>query len=198
MRVICRMLLPLFFVFINFMLYSINVLAGEATGQSGHEQITFMGDWLPKIINFIIIAAAVIYFTRKPIRDFFKNRSLEIAKAIKESQEAREKAMSDLAEMDRKVKDLKIEMNRMISDAQSRGEKDKHVLIEEGNKIVQDIQEQIKQSIEMEVRKAKGALATEASLLSINLAEGKIKETISSKDHERIVREYITKIGGTG
>jgi F-type H+-transporting ATPase subunit b len=117
---------------------------------------------------------------------------------MQESKEARERAMFDLAEMERKVKDLEVEMQRMIRDAQTRGEKDKHALIEEGRKVVQDIQLQVKQSIEMEVRKAKGALATEASLLSINLAEGRIKESISSNDHERIVRDYISKVGGKG
>ena len=33
-----------------------------------------MGDWLPRLVNFAIIAGVVVYFTRKPIRDFFKNR----------------------------------------------------------------------------------------------------------------------------
>jgi len=50
----------------------------------------------------------------------------------------------------------------------------------------------------MEVRKAKDALATEASLLSINLAEGKIRESIRIEDQESIIKEYITKVGGKG
>jgi F0F1-type ATP synthase membrane subunit b/b' len=63
---------------------------------------------------------------------------------------------------------------------------------------VADIQTQVKQGIDIEVQKAKAALAIEASLLSIDLAEGRIKEKISSQDHERIVKEYIAKVGGKG
>jgi F-type H+-transporting ATPase subunit b len=167
--------------------------------EEGHaEEITFLGDWLPRLVNFGIIAAILIYFTRKPIRDFFKNRSAEIAKAMQESKEARERAVAALVDMDRKIKDLEAETNRLIAEAQARGEKDRQAIIEEGKKVVADIQTQVKQGIDIEVQKAKTALAVEASLLSIDLAEGRIKEKISSQDHERIVKEYIAKVGGKG
>ena len=130
------------------------VLASE-TAEGGHEQITFLGDWLPRLVNFGIIAVVVVYFTRKPIRDFFRNRSVEIAKAMQESKEARERALAALAEMERKVKDLEAETNRLIDDARARGEKDKQALIEEGRKMVADIDAQVKQGVELEVQKAK-------------------------------------------
>ncbi len=168
----------------------------EEEGQA--EPTTFLGDWLPRLVNFAIIAGVVIYFTRKPVRDFFKNRSLEIAKAMQESQEARERAAAALAEMDRKIKDLEAETGRLLADAQAQGEKDRQALVIEGKKIAEDIQAQVKQGVELEVQKAKAALAAEASLLSIDLAEGSIKQKISSQDHGRIVKEYISKVGGKG
>jgi F-type H+-transporting ATPase subunit b len=170
----------------------------EEAGHEGHEEITFLGDWLPRLVNFAIIAAIVIYFGRKPVRDFFKNRSAEIAKAMQESKEARERAEAALAEMERKIKELEAETARMVADAKERGEKDRQALIDEGKKVAQDVQVQVKQGIDIEVQKAKAALAVEASLLSIDLAEGRIKKTISSQDQERIVKEYITKVGGKG
>ncbi len=176
--------------------FHVALAIAEEAAEGGHESTTFVGDWLPRLVNFAIIAAVVIYFTRKPIRDFFKDRSKEIAKAMEESKETRERAVVALAEMERKVKDLEAETSRMINEAQARGEKDRQALIEEGKKVAEDVQIQVKQGLEVEVQKAKTALAVEASLLSIDLAEGKIKEKISSQDHERIVKEYISKVGG--
>lgn len=167
-----------------------------ASGGGGHQEFTFMEDWLPRLVNFAVIAAVVVYFGRKPIRDFFKNRSVEIARAMQESQEAREKAVADLAEMERKIKELAVETNKMIADAKARGEKDKQALLDEGKKLAQDIQDQVKQGIDMEVRKAKSALATEASLLALELAENKIKDSIGAKDQQRILKEYIASVGG--
>jgi len=155
-----------------------------------------MGDWLPRLVNFAIIASVVVYFGRKPIRDFFAGRTAEIAKAMQDSKEARQRAVAALADMERKIKEMEAETGRMVADAQVRGEKDRQSLVEEGKKVAQDVQAQVKQGIDMEVQKAKAALAAEASLLSLDLAEGRIKEKISSQDHERIVKEYISKVGG--
>lgn len=169
----------------------------EEAAHGGHEEaMTFMGDWLPRLVNFGIIAAVVVYFMRKPVRDFFAGRTAEIAKAILDSKETRERATAALAEMERKAKELEAETGRMVAEAQARGEKDRQTLVEEGRKVAQDVQAQVKQGIEIEVQKAKTALAVEASLLSLDLAEGKIKEKISGQDHERIVKEYIAKVGG--
>ena len=191
-----KKMLVLGFVLLDLM-YTAIAIAEEA-GHSGHDQITFMGDWLPRIVNFIIIAGCLIYAGWKfPfIQDFFKNRTLDIAKAMQESKEARERAVADLAEMERKIKEVEAEMNRMISEAQTRGEKDKKDLEEDGKRMVQEIQNQVKQGIDIEIRKAKAALATEASLLSMDLAEDRIKKNISNKDQKRIVKEYISNVGG--
>ena len=170
----------------------------EEAGHGGEEAITFMGDWLPRLINFAIIAGVVIYFGRKPVRDLFKNRSADIAKAIQESKEARERAAAALVEMERKVKDLEAEVGRMVVDAKSRGEKDRQALVEEATKAAADIQTQVKQGIDVEVAKAKTTLAAEAAILSVDLAESRIKEKINNQDHERIVREYVAKVGGKG
>ena len=162
-----KKILPLFSAAAVIMISSI-AIASEA---GGHEEITFMGDWLPRLVNFGIIATVVVYFTRKPIREFFRNRSVEIAKAMQESREARERAVAALAEMERKVKDLEAEMARMVDDARMRGEKDKQALLEEGKKMVADIDAQVKQGVDMEVQKAKTALQSEASTLAVDLAE---------------------------
>jgi F-type H+-transporting ATPase subunit b len=191
-----RIITPLLSALVSILAVSVAYASEAAEG--GHETTTFLGDWLPRIINFAIIAGVVIYFMRKPIRDFFANRSAEIAKAMQESKEARERAIAALAEMERKIKDLEAETSRMVAEAEARGEKDRIALVEEGKKIAQEIQDQVKEGIDIETQKAKTALAVEAALLSIDLAEGKIKEKISGQDHERIVKEYISKVGGKG
>ena len=167
-------------------------------GGHGAEEYTFMADWLPRIINFVIIVAALVYFLRKPVRDMFKNRTAEIAKAMEESRQARERAIAALAEMERKAREMDAETRTMIADAQVRGEKDKQALIEEGRKIVKDIQEQVKLGVDIEVQKAKADLAGEAARLAVDLAEGKIKDKITGQDHARIVKDYIASVGGRG
>jgi F-type H+-transporting ATPase subunit b len=178
------------------MMFAASVFAEEAAHGGHEETLTFMGDWLPRLVNFAIIASVVVYFSRKPIRDFFANRSAEIAKAIQDSREARERAVAALADLEQKIKGMEAETGRMVADAQARGEKDKKTLVEEGRKVAQDVQAQVKQGIDSELSKAKAALAAEASLLALDLAEGRIKQKMNNQDQERIVKEYISKVGG--
>lgn len=177
---------------------SLTIAATAFASGGGNEQYTFMGDWLPRLVNFAIIVGALFYFLRKPVRDMFKNRTAEIAKAMEESRDARERALAALTEMERKAREMDAETRTMIADAQVRGEKDKQALVEEGKKIVRDIQELVKTGVDIEVQKAKAELAIEASRLAVDLAEGKIKDTITGQDHERIVKDYIASVGGRG
>jgi len=179
-------------------LLSLTIAATAVASGGGNEQYTFMGDWLPRLVNFAIIVGALFYFLRKPVRDMFKNRTAEIAKAMEESRDARERALAALTEMERKAREMDAETRTMIADAQVRGEKDKQALVEEGKKIVRDIQEQVKTGVDIEVQKAKAELAIEASRLAVDLAERKIKDTITGQDHERIVKDYIASVGGRG
>jgi F-type H+-transporting ATPase subunit b len=178
-----------------------SMLAAAAFASSGggsSADITFMGDWFPRLVNFAIISIVLVYFLRKPTRDFFKNRTAEIERSLRESQEARDKAVAALNDMERKIRELEAETKGLIAEAQARGEKDKQALFEEGKKAAKDVAEQVKVGIEIEVAKAKADLAVEASLLAVDLAEGKLKSSISKQDHERIVKEYIANVGGRG
>ena len=173
-------------------------LPAMASEGGASEEISFVADWLPRLVNFAIIAFVVVYYMKKPAADFFKNRSAEIAKALEESRQARERAAAALADMERKMKDLEAETGRMVEDAKTRGEKDKQALVDEGRKVAADVQAQVKASIDIELQKARTALAAEAALLSVDLAEGNIKSKITKDDHDRILKDYITKVGGKG
>jgi F-type H+-transporting ATPase subunit b len=174
--------------------------AAFAASEGGHGAVeyTFMADWLPLIVNFSILVGALVYFLRKPVLDMFRSRTETTAKAMEESREARERAVAALTDMERKTREMETETRTLIAEAQARGEKDRQALVEEGKKIARDIQEQIKTGTDIEVQKAKAELAAEAAMLAVDLAEGKIKSSITKQDHERIVKEYISSVGGRG
>src|SRR3989337_1223893 len=188
-------IIPIFYGLAGILSAALAFAESEGHG-GGEETMTFLGDWLPRIVNFAVLAAVLVYFARKPIRDFFVSRTAAIARSMEDSREARERALSALADMERKVKDVSAETNTLIDEARTRGEKDKQGLIEESKKIVQDIQAQVKSTIDLEVQKARDSLAVEAALLSIDLAEGRIKERMNNEDRERILKEYIARVGG--
>jgi F-type H+-transporting ATPase subunit b len=172
--------------------------ASASEGGHGSEHYTFVADWLPLLVNFAIIVGLLVYFLRKPVRDMFRNRTETIAKAMDESKDARERAVAALADMERKMREMEAETRALVAEAQARGEKDRQALVEDGKRIAKEIQEQVRTGTDIEVQKAKAGLAAEAAVLAVDLAEGKIKSSIGKQDHERIVKEYISKVGGRG
>ena len=57
--------------------------------------MTFLGDWLPRMVNFALITALVCYFTRKHVPDTLKNRSSASTQAKHASQQTPDPAVSD-------------------------------------------------------------------------------------------------------
>lgn len=47
------------------------------------------------------------------------------------------------------------------------------------------------------MRKAKAELKNEAATLAVELAETLIREQINEDDRQRLVEEYLVKVGGT-
>lgn len=179
------------------LLAGVGPVAAAEEGSGGHgEEISFTADWLPRLVNFGILAVVLFAVSRKPVRDFFSNRAAEIAKSLQESREARERAVAALAEMERKVREVGAETSRLIDDTRARGEKDRQQLLEEGRKVAADVQAQVKTAIDTELQKAKADLAVEASLLAVDLAESSVKDAIKKQDHDRILKEYIDAVGG--
>jgi F-type H+-transporting ATPase subunit b len=187
-------------IYIVLLTFGVMIAATASASSGGHgaEEYTFMADWLPLLVNFAIIVGLLVYFLRKPVRDMFRHRTETIAKAMAESKEARERAVAALADVERKMREMEAETRALIAEAQARGEKDRQALIEEGKRLAKEIQQQVATGTDIEVQKAKAGLAAEAAALAVDLAEGKIKSSIGKQDHERIVKEYISKVGGRG
>jgi F-type H+-transporting ATPase subunit b len=164
-----------------------------ASGGGEHHGIAW-GELLWPFINFAILAAILIFFTRKPFKEFFKNRTANIEKSIKEATEAKKLAEKTLAEVRERLNNTEQETSQIIEAARKTGEKEKEALIAEGEHIKQRIVEQAKASIEFELEKAKQAIKSEAALLALEAAEKEIKKRLGSSEQEKLIDEYIKKI----
>ena len=164
---------------------------------SGGEEIhmTTM-DWVWKIVNFSLLIAGLYFLGWKGIRTFLQQRRELIVKSIEESRAAKEMAAKALAEVEERLKLKDKEVADIIAAAVEAGEREKKRLIEDGEKMQLRIVEQAKANIDLEVKKAKQAIQTEAFETSLRIAEEKIKSRMTSKERERLLKESIKMIEG--
>ena len=152
------------------------------------------GEILKQAINFLILAGVLVYFIRKPLSSFLKERSELMRKAIDDAARARAEAAEKLAVIETRTAKLADEiagMNaRMDDDAAAETRRLQETVAVE----ISRIRVQSEFTGEQEVKKAREELRREASLLTARAAEELVRKTLSPEDQERLVRENLEKI----
>ena len=183
------------FLTIIIVLNFVFVAAAVAAEGGGHAEHAFTWkDWLWPVINFAILAFILVYFGRKPAREYFKKRTELIEQSLKEAKEAKELARKTLDEVRARLSNTDREIEQIIEAARKSGEKEKSEIIAEGERLKEKIIEQAKANIDFELQKAKEKIKSDAALLALEMAEKQIKEKLGKKEQEALVDDYIKRL----
>ncbi|MCL1926006.1 MAG: ATP synthase F0 subunit B [Syntrophorhabdaceae bacterium] len=151
-------------------------------------------DIAKQAINLAILIGVLIYFIRKPLSSFMKERSELMRKSIEDASVARAEAMKKLEAMDARMARLSEEIAKLNERAESESAAEAQVLRDTATTEIGRIRAQAELSGEQELKKAVAELRQEASLLVSEAAETLVKNSLSSQDQERLVKENIEKI----
>lgn len=173
-----------------FVLFPEAAFASEGGGEGGFN----WGALIPPVVNFGIVVLVIFYFGRKPISDFFRNRTEMIEKSLKDAQEAKVLAQQTLDQVKERLKNTDQEINAILEASKKSGEKEKESIIAEGERISAKILEQAQSNIAFELQKARESIKSEAALLALELAEKQIKSKLGAKEQETLIDEYIKKL----
>lgn len=169
--------------------------AEESAGHPGGVHIPW-GEIVKQAINFLILAGVLVYFLRKPLSSFLKERSELLRKAIDDAAKARADAAEKLAAIEARTAKLADEIAGMNEQMDAESAVEARRLQETAAAEISRIRAQSEFTGEQEVKKAREELRREASLLSARAAEEIVRRTLSPEDQERLVRENLEKIEG--
>ena len=169
-----RLTLSLFLAVGSIMLLASTALAASEGGSS--PWTTSMLLW--RVVNTVALLAVLIYFLKKPLVNFFRERKTKIERDLEEAVELRQKAEELIKEYQRKLAGMEQELDKMRGELQKAAEGESTKVIAGAEKIASSIVESAKIAAEQEVRKAKVALKDEAVTLAVELAESLIREKI--------------------
>jgi F-type H+-transporting ATPase subunit b len=149
--------------------------------------------WLCMVLNFIIIAAAVLWLSRLHLPGVFRSRTQSIQSAMKEAQKASEDANRRLAEIELRLSKLDSEIASMQNTA------DQEVAAEEARiraaaqedrrKIVESAQ----QEIEAAAKAARRDLKVYAADLAVALAQRQIR--VDGATDQALVHTFAEQLG---
>jgi F-type H+-transporting ATPase subunit b len=179
------------------LLFAAAAFAAEESGapQGGGVHIPW-GEIIKQAINFLILAGVLVYFLRKPLSSFLKERSELLRKGIDDAAKARAEAAEKLAAIETRTANLADEIAGMNAKMDVEAAAEARRLQETAAAEITRIRAQSEFTGEQEVKKAREELRREVSLLTARAAEELVRKTLSPEDQERLVRENLEKIEG--
>ena len=172
------------------------VVCAESGGGGTHANSgAVLKDFGWRVLDFGLMAILLIYLLAKPIRNGLAGRREGIEKALNDAVAAREAAEAKFVEYDVKLTKAAAEIEEMSAAIRHEGELERERILANAHEMAQKITAEAEKTAESEILRARTELRQEASRLAIVLAEELLKKQINTADQQRLVNEYVSKVG---
>ncbi len=171
--------------------------AALAAGGEGHhvDSGVLLKDFLYRCLNFAITLGLLLYFVTKPLRKGLAGRREGIEKALAEAEQARQEAEARFAEYDQKLAKAAGEVDAIYAEIRREGELESKRIVAHAQEMAEKIKAEAKRSAAHEVARARAELQREAAQMAVAIAEDLLKKSFSPQDQDRLVNEYMQKVG---
>ena len=167
-----------------------------ASGGGGHaDSGVILKDFLYRCFNFALLVGLVAYFVTKPIRKGLKGRTEEIEKTLADAQAAKEAAEAKHLEYSEKLAKATEEIASITDSIRREGELERDKIISAAKELAINVEQEAENKAAGVVTKARTELREEAASLAVELATDMLKKQVSADDQERLVEEYMQKVG---
>ena len=164
----------------------------EATAEAPHEQTVLQT--VAKLANFAILAGVLVYFLRTPAAAYLAARATTIRSDLVAASEMRATATAQLAEIERKLQSLPAELEALkrqgAEDVLAEQARIAQAAAVERERLIQ----QTRREIDTRLRGARRELTEHAAQLAVQVAEARIRRTITPEDQLRLVERYTTQL----
>ena len=169
---------------------AVALAASEAGGAAGIP----WWEIFKQAVNLGILVGVLVYFLRKPVGAYLKERSEMLKKSIDEAARARASAAEKLLAIEIRMAKLSKEIAEMSRKMDAEAAEETRRIKEVAQAEVERLHAQVQFAAEQEVKNARLDLRKEAAELSARAAEEIVSKTLTKGDQERMVRENIDRI----
>jgi F-type H+-transporting ATPase subunit b len=142
-------------------------------------------------VNFVILAALVIKFARRPIANFLKDKKEEVSREILRLEQSKRQVESETREIQIQLEAgqqrLALIKEKIIAEGQNRKEQ----LIAEAQEDARMLLERTRGKIESRIRDAHELLRGELVDMAADLAAAKLPAVVTPADNERQLRHWF-------
>ncbi len=151
-----------------------------------------------RIFNVGLVVLVLVWISRKPLKEFFANRTQSIKEQLEEAQLAKKQAEARLADLQSRMRNLDEELKQTRVTAEQEAKAEYQRLVAEAERDAEKIVARARQEVGAMTRAAQLELKAHAAELSVRLAEEKIRDVITDEDRGRLFGHFVSEMGGKG
>lgn len=155
-------------------------------------------DLLYRWINFtLLVIILYVVMKRVPIKEYFTSRIEGIKKELADLKKQRETAEAKARDLESKLKAFEGQRKEILEQYRADGLAEKERILAEARERAKQILQQAEVSIQYEMQSAKERLKQDVVALAAQRAEEIIAREMTDRDQDRLVDEFIEKLGKT-
>lgn len=181
---------------VSLLVFAFAVTALASSGEAHHvDSGVLLKDFLWRILNFAVTFGLLAYFVTKPIRRGLAGRREGIEKTLLQAENARKEAEAKFAEYDSKLARAAGEVEEIYAEIRREGELERQRILANAQEMAAKIRQEAERTAANEVAKARAELRQEAAQMAVRLAEDILRRNMTAQDQDRLVEEYMQKVG---
>jgi F-type H+-transporting ATPase subunit b len=151
-------------------------------------------DLIWRTVNFVVFAGILIKLVAKPAKNFFAQRTQDVAQNLDDLEAKRAAAEAALKEAEARLAAVAKEHEAILKQYVAEGEMEKSKILDKANAVAERLKEMALVSIEQESKKAAQSLKEEIVDQATQLATDLIKKKATPADQQGLVEEYLKKV----
>ena len=145
--------------------------------------------------NLLLMFLVVKKFLYKPVKKMLASRQAAIQGDYDEARTAKEQALADKEEYEKKLQEADLEADAVIKNAVSTASAREKEIIADARKKADGIVRQAEEDAALEHKKAEDLVKKEIVDISSALTEKLLEREVSSSDHRHFIDSFIESIG---
>jgi F-type H+-transporting ATPase subunit b len=160
--------------------------AEEAHGES-------LWAFVARLLNFAILAGALVYFLREPLMSHLRDRADRIREDLAHAEQTRQAATAQMSAIERKLAELPAELDALRRRGSEEIAAESTRIRELASQERLRVLEQSRREMDHRVRMARQELADHAATLAVEVAAKRLS-TIGPQDHQRLIDRYAQQV----
>jgi F-type H+-transporting ATPase subunit b len=153
------------------------------------------GGELPRIVNFAILMAVLVFVLRKPLTDFLNAKTTQIREQLAEARSRETNADVERKKTEELLAGLDREVQKAKQEAANAAQAEKDRILRTAEQEAARIRAVARKEIEAEVEAGRRRLFARATELAVELAKKKIESSMTDDDRNRLVDRSVDVLG---